>query len=216
VRGGLALRVVVLGAESTGTTTLAQDLAQYWRARGGGHGSTRWVPEYGRDYSVEKYARARAMAQLDGTRPPELAELVWESAEFEHIAAMQLVREDAAAATGGPILICDTDAFATTVWHERYVGGGNAAIERIADSRSHPLYLLTHSEGVPYEQDGLRDGAHIRDWMTERFIERLAETGRRSVILRGDRKKRLRDAVAAVEDAFQRTALTPPLPVRSF
>ncbi len=23
---------------------------------------------------------------------------------------------------GGPILICDTDAFATTLWHEHYLG----------------------------------------------------------------------------------------------
>ncbi len=35
--------------------------------------------------------------------------------------------------------------------------------------------------------------------MTERFIARLTETGRRFVILQGDRRGRLQKAVAAIE-----------------
>ena len=42
VRAHFAKRVSVLGAESTGTTTLARHLAEYYR--------TIWVPVYGRDY----------------------------------------------------------------------------------------------------------------------------------------------------------------------
>jgi nicotinamide riboside kinase len=42
VRAGLARRVVVIGAESTGKTTLAQALAENL--------GTVWVPEYGRWY----------------------------------------------------------------------------------------------------------------------------------------------------------------------
>jgi nicotinamide riboside kinase len=160
------------------------------------------VPEFGRDYSIEKFAQARASAQLAGRTPPALTELVWEGPEFEHVARTQLANEDAAAASGGPLLICDTDAFATTVWHERYVGGANAAVQAIADSRPHPLYLLTHHADVPYEQDGLRDGEHLRAWMTGRFIERLDETGRRYLILTGDRRERLRKAVVAIEAAL--------------
>jgi NadR type nicotinamide-nucleotide adenylyltransferase len=211
-RAGLAFRVVVLGAESTGTTTLAADLADHWRARGGVHRLTRWVPEFGRAYSIEKYAQARAAAQLAGKRPPTLEELVWESPEFEAIARTQLAQEDSAAAQGGPILICDTDAFATTIWHERYVGGVNPAVQAIAEQRSHPLYLLTHHDGVPYEQDGLRDGAHIRSWMTQRFIARLSETGRNSVVLRGDRGQRLRTAIEAIEAELPKAfTFAPPL-----
>src|SRR5690606_16308182 len=48
VRAALARRVVVLGAESTGTTTLARALADHYR--------TTWVPEYGREYSERKLA----------------------------------------------------------------------------------------------------------------------------------------------------------------
>ncbi|WP_256842158.1 AAA family ATPase [Ornithinimicrobium cryptoxanthini] len=46
VRAWLTRRVVVLGAESTGTTTLSRDLAAEL-----GCG---WVPEFGRDWSRER------------------------------------------------------------------------------------------------------------------------------------------------------------------
>lgn len=47
-RAGLAAHVVVLGAESTGTTTVSRALAQRYRDRGGVWSRTGWVPEYGR------------------------------------------------------------------------------------------------------------------------------------------------------------------------
>ena len=47
VRGWFAKRVVVVGAESTGTTTLSADLADALRGRGGPHALTQWVAEYG-------------------------------------------------------------------------------------------------------------------------------------------------------------------------
>ena len=49
VRAWYAKRVCLNGAESTGTTTTAEQLAALYR--------TAWVPEYGRDYSVPKDAR---------------------------------------------------------------------------------------------------------------------------------------------------------------
>jgi len=211
-RAGLAFRVVAIGAGSTGTSTLAADLADHWRARGGAHRSTQLVPEYGRAYSIEKFARARAAAQLAGKPPPAKEDLTWESAEFAEVARTQLAHEDAAAAQGGPILICDTDAFASTVWHDHYVGRASAAVEAIANQRAHPLYLLTHHADIAYALDGLREAAQPRAWMTERFIQRLTETGRRFVILRGNRSERLKQAVSAIEAALPVAfAFTPPL-----
>jgi hypothetical protein len=35
------------------------------------------------------------------------------------------------------------------------------------------LYVLTGDE-IPFVQDGLRDGEHLRGWMTQRFREVLA------------------------------------------
>ncbi|MEU6868821.1 AAA family ATPase [Streptomyces sp. NPDC046876] len=208
VRAALARRVVVLGAESTGTTTLSQALAEHYRARGGVWAATGWVAEYGRTYSEEKLAAARA---ADPAATWE--DVSFTSEEFPLIARRQDEEEERAARTGSPVLFCDTDSFATGIWHERYVGGRNAEVERIAALRPRDLYLLTDHGDVPFEDDGLRDGPHLRPWMTERFREELHRTGRRFLVVRGDRETRLKTAVAAVDELLDRGwHFTDPLP----
>lgn len=151
VRASLCRRVVILGAESTGTTTLAAALAIEL--------GTTWVPEYGRQWSADR---------------PGGLEKPWESWEFDHIAEQQSVLENAAARdVPVPWLVCDTDTLATGVWHERYVGARSASVERLAATRPPYLYVLT-ADDISFVQDGLRDGEHLRGWMTERFRQVLA------------------------------------------
>ncbi|GGT18363.1 hypothetical protein GCM10010254_43790 [Streptomyces chromofuscus] len=163
------------------------------------------MPEYGRRFSEDKLAALRR----------EHPGAVWEdveftSEEFPLIGARQNALEDRAGAEGSPVLFCDTDSFATTVWHERYVGGRNPGIP--APRRQH-LWLLTDHEGVPFEDDGLRDGEELRPWMTERFRTELTRTGRRFLTLTGPHDKRLATAVAAVDDLLaEGWDLADPLP----
>ena len=203
VRRALALRVVVLGAESTGTTTLSRALQSRLQQRGGPWAATRWVAEYGRDYSVEKYAGAIAAAQLAGEPAPGFHQLAWRSEEFVEIAATQLHHQREQAALGGPVVVCDTDAFATAVWHERYLGARHAPTERIAAEEPGDLYLLTHDRGVPFVQDGVRDGEAIRAWMTQRFMERLDEAGLPYATLEGNAETRLAQALAHVDQLLK-------------
>jgi HTH-type transcriptional regulator, transcriptional repressor of NAD biosynthesis genes len=176
VRAYLAKRICIVGAESTGTTTLAQDLAAHYR--------TAWVPEFGREYSEGRLLRGITAD--------------WATDEFTRIAAEQCRMEDAAARECGGLLICDTDAFTTSIWHRRYLGQRSPVVEAIADSRRYDLYLLTGDE-IPFVQDGTRDGEHIRHWMHDTFVEELERTGREYVLLRGSREERLARAVAAIE-----------------
>jgi HTH-type transcriptional regulator, transcriptional repressor of NAD biosynthesis genes len=176
VRAYLARRVAVVGAESTGTTTLAAALAEHY--------GTRWVPEVGRAVSEQ-----RAAAGTFGD---------WSDADFVAIARRQQAEEDAAARASGPILICDTDALATCLWQERYLGRSTTAVEAIARGRSYALYVLTLDD-VPFIQDGLRDGEHLRGWMTERFRERLAERPEPVVEVSGTHEERLAAALAAID-----------------
>ncbi|MFJ3928148.1 AAA family ATPase [Streptomyces sp. NPDC090022] len=194
VRAALTRRVVVLGAESTGTTTLSRALAAHYRRRGGVWAQTGWVAEYGRRYSEEKLAALRAEDPAAGW-----ADAVFASEEFPVIARRQDEDEDRAARLGSPVLFCDTDSFATGLWHERYLGGRSADVEAIAARRPRDLYLLTDHEDVPFEDDGLRDAPHLRPWMTGRFHEELTRTGRRFLLVGGDREERLETAVAAVD-----------------
>jgi HTH-type transcriptional regulator, transcriptional repressor of NAD biosynthesis genes len=206
VRAWFAKRVVVIGAESTGTTSLALDLAEAMRERGGPFGLTEYVPEYGREYTVAKLAVARAGradagagAGADAGPEPSIFDLEWTDAEFEAVARQQCADEEAAARRGGPVLVCDTDALATTIWQLRYTGHITEPVRQTAEQMPpRALYLLTSEEGVPFEDDGLRDGRHLRGWMNEQFRELLSGAGVPWVELRGDVLVRLQLALNAV------------------
>jgi HTH-type transcriptional repressor of NAD biosynthesis genes len=95
-------------------------------------------------------------------------------------------------------LICDTDILATGLWHERYLGTRSPEVEAIASSHRHDLYLLTDCD-IPFVQDGLRDGETVREWMTARFEETLAERRLPWTKVSGDRARRLRQAVEEID-----------------
>ncbi len=185
------LRAVIAGAESTGKTTLAQDLCAALRARGGAFAATRWVAEYGRDYTYEKLAR-------EGGPDGRMEALVWTTADFVAIAREQNALEARAAADTGPVLVCDTDAFATAIWHQRYLGARAPEVEALALTAP-SLYLLTHHDDVAFESDEIRDGERFRAWMTETFVERLHSTPHRLVFVRGPREQRVAAALAAID-----------------
>ncbi len=178
VRGWYAKRVCLVGAESTGKTTLATALAAHYQ--------TVWVAEYGRAYSERKLA-------MDGGYN-------WSSEEFTHIAQVQCERENEAARKANKLLICDTDAFATSIWHRRYLHEPSPAVEAIvAEHRRPDLYLLT-DVNTPFEQDGTRDGAAIRHWMHETFIAELTAQQRPFQFLSGSASERLANAMAIIDD----------------
>jgi NadR type nicotinamide-nucleotide adenylyltransferase len=193
VRAYLARRVVIVGAESSGTTTLSRALAAHYSERGGVWAATRWVPEYGRLYCEEKLAHARR------TDPDRwIGDLPWASEEFTLIAERHLALEDAAARSGSPLLICDTDAFATSIWHRRYLGTRSPAIEAIAAARHYDLYLLTDVD-IPFVQDGTRDGEHLRGWMHDLFAAELTAQGRCYALLSGPHEARLACAIELID-----------------
>ncbi|MDV9189999.1 AAA family ATPase [Streptomyces sp. SR27] len=210
VRAALTRRIVVLGAESTGTTTMALALADHYRGRGGIWARTRYVAEYGREYSELKLAELRA------ERPgADWSDVTFHSSDFPVIAQRQAELEEEAARDGSPVLFCDTDAFATTIWHERYMGTASTATGEVAAHGRQHLWLLTDHRGVDFEDDGLRDGEHLRPWMTARFLTQLAHTGRRTAVLSGPHEERLAAAVAAVDGLLaEGWGFTDPLPER--
>lgn len=185
VRGWFARRVCVLGAESTGTTTLAETLAKRLK--------TEWVAEYGRQYLVNKAARN---------------ESDWRSEEFTHIAEQQNRLENLAARNANRILVCDTNAFATALWHRRYMGNRSPNVEAIAGRSRCDLYLLTGDE-IPFVQDGLRDGEHIRHEMHTWFEQALAAQSVRWAILRGPLEHRIEKARELIVNLFRNSAWQP-------
>lgn len=173
------LRVCVVGAESSGTTTLCRDLAERFQ--------TVWVPEYGRLYTERLRENGVNTFSYE-----------WKTEEFVHIAEQQQIDEDRMAEKANRVLICDTDALATAIWHQRYVGTWSPEVDAIASRRRYAMYFLT-DPSIPFEQDGIRDGQHIRPWMTKRFSEELTKRGLPWILLKGSREERLETAAREID-----------------
>jgi NadR type nicotinamide-nucleotide adenylyltransferase len=196
-RASVVRRVCVLGAESTGKTTVARDLADAL--------ATVWVPEYGRDYTETL---------------PDRLRYVWTTPDFEIISKRQNWNEDRAARYANRIAIVDTDAYATSLFHELYVG--YRAPELDAYLRQYDLYLLTSIE-TPFQMDttGLRYDGDTRLFMDATYRRHAEESGKPWAALQGPPQERLRTAVDAVATMLAHyagpaalTDLRAPAPVR--
>lgn len=166
----MTARVVILGAESTGTTTLTTALCEHYRQQGGDFFTTQWVREFGRDMSFIKLDRLRASGAV-----ATMDDLVWTDEDFVEIAREQNRLEDEAALISGPLLLCDTDAWATRIWQQRYMGHESPEVVALAQHVPRALYLLTNERGVAFQADEIRDGEHLRADMSRQFREALAE-----------------------------------------
>jgi HTH-type transcriptional repressor of NAD biosynthesis genes len=193
VRAWLTARVVVLGAESTGSTTLAEALAA--------HLGTLWVAEYGREHSEIR----------DGG-----LETPWRTDEFDLIVDRQIALEQQALRTvPRPVLVCDTDVLATALWHERYVGSVSPRLHEAAAAHRPLLYVLTGDE-IPFVQDGMRDGEHIRHDMQQRFRDVLAAQDVPWLEVCGDVRERVEAAASALEPLLtEHLSFAVPLEARS-
>ena len=202
-RAGLATRVVVVGAESTGTTTVARALAARFRERGGVWRDTGCVDEYGREHTAIIWAAAVERARTEGRTGPALDEVVWTTGDFDAVATVQTHRENEAAVLGSPLLVCDTDAFATSVWERRYLGPDARPAQPWTVAPllpRHDLYLITDHIGVPWVDDGMREGdLTVRAHMTQWFIDALTAAGHSWVLLTGGLDERLALAERTVD-----------------
>ncbi|MDA8685689.1 DUF4301 family protein [Robiginitalea sp.] len=170
------VKVVLFGPESTGKTTLAQELAAYY--------NTHWVPEYAREYLQVKWDRVQRTCEPEDLLP---------------IARGQMRLENEMSAASKDLLICDTDLLETKVYSEAYyLGYCDTELEQHALENKYDLYFLTYID-VPWEQDDLRDRPDKRREMFDYFKAALDTNRRKYVLLQGNRDERRRTAIAHID-----------------
>lgn len=170
------IKVVLFGPESTGKTTLAQELANHYQ--------TEWVPEYAREYLQEKWNKEQTTCEPDDLIP---------------IAEGQIRLENSLVVKANKLLICDTDLLETKVYSEAYyLGYCDPVLEKYALQNTYDLYLLT-SIDIPWEKDDLRDKPNERKRMFLYFKETLEKYDKKFVILNGDNGKRLGLAIKSID-----------------
>ncbi len=175
-----AKRVCLLGAESTGKTTLARGLADAY--------ATVWNPEYGRPYT-------------EIGRPQDAP---WTSWELTHIARIHCWYEDFLAGFADAVLFCDTDAFTTALFHETYLGSVTHAFDDLVE-RGYDLFLVCGLD-VPWSHDGIREFETRRAWMHERYVERARASGSPWLVVEGLPETRLATARIAVDALLDRAS----------
>jgi NadR type nicotinamide-nucleotide adenylyltransferase len=170
------IKVVLFGPESTGKTTLAQELANHYQ--------TEWVPEYAREYLQEKWNKEQKTCEPHDLLP---------------IAEGQIRLENYLTEKANKLLICDTDLLETKVYSEAYyLGYCDPVLEKCALQNTYDLYLLT-SIDIPWEKDNLRDKPNERKRMFLYFKETLEKYDKNFVTLNGDNGKRLALAIKSID-----------------
>lgn len=173
------IKIAILGPESTGKTALAQQLASHY--------STRWEPEYAREY-VEKldrpytYEDVCAIARYQIDREQELGN----SCEQQQL------------------IFFDTELIITKVWLQYCYNTIPDFVNEYMQHHPMDVYLLCFPDLV-WEPDAVREHGHDRDFFFEWYRRETEQTGKPYVIVNGTGPDRLLNAIAAVETCINNT-----------
>ena len=188
----LHLRVAIVGAESTGKTTLAAALTPYLAQQTGLR--VTWVPEVLREWCDRVGRTPHVHEQASLLR-----------AQHERIEA---------AAADHDLVICDTTALMTAVY-SRMVFGDRSLDERAAAlHRQMSLTLLTAVD-LPWIADGQqRDGPQVRAPVDAALRELLRSHGLPWTVIDGVGPARLQHAVDAVAPLLRQALQPAPVTAR--
>ena len=170
------IKIALFGPESTGKTTLARQLAEYYK--------TEWVSEFARDFLQEKWDSSQRICTVDDMLP---------------IAYGQTKLENERTLTANKYLFCDTNLMVTKVFSEVYYDYCDPLLDQAAREHEYDLFFLTDID-VPWERDDLRDKAEGRESVFAVFKQSLIDNNKPFITLSGDKDLRLKKAIAIVDD----------------
>ena len=176
IGGVKIIKIALFGPESTGKTTLAKQLAEYYK--------TEWVPEYAREYLQEKWDKKQQICDVNDMLP---------------IAYGQTKLENESALIANKYLFCDTNLMVTKVFSEVYYDYCDPLLDQAARAHEYDLFFLTDID-VPWEKDDLRDRPEGRESVFAIFKQSLIDNKKPFVILSGDKNLRLKKAIAIIDD----------------
>ncbi|WP_280150797.1 ATP-binding protein [Piscinibacter sp. XHJ-5] len=173
--------VAIVGAESTGKSTLAAELCAALRAEGR---DATFVPEYLREF-CDRLRRTPVQS------------------EQAHIAFEQ-TRRIAAAAAVHELVIADTTALMIAVYSDIVFGDTSLYADAELAHRRCDLTVLTALD-LPWQPDVLRDGEHVREPVDAKVRAALHRSQSAYSVVGGSGEARLAAALKVV-----RRALSPP------
>jgi NadR type nicotinamide-nucleotide adenylyltransferase len=164
----LVTNIVLLGAPSTGKTTLAARLAEAY--------GTLWMPEYGREYwEQHQLGRRLTLEQL-----VELAE-------------GHLLREEALLAQANRFLFTDTNAITTVMFSLAYHGAVAPRLAELAtQAQSRYDLVVVCDSDIPYDDTWDRSGDADRQVFQKQILADLRVRRLPFLLVSGDLEARVR------------------------
>ena len=178
-------KIVIIGPESTGKSTLCAELAKYF--------NTLWCPEFAREYLLQ-----------NGTQ--------YTLEDLTTIAKGQIAKEDnftqlvqehwitsSPKITSTPLLIIDTDMLVMKVWSEFVFNSCDHFILDQIEKRKYDLYLLCNTD-LPWTKDELREYPDLETRQTLFLIykELLMVQKVPFLEIKGMHQERLETAIAGI------------------
>jgi NadR type nicotinamide-nucleotide adenylyltransferase len=166
-------KIVVVGPESTGKSSLCEQLAIQYQ--------TSWVPEYAREYLLKL------------GRPYNYEDLLI-------IAKGQLAQEDRITTSlNKPFVFIDTDMYVMKVWCEYVFGKCHPFILEEIIRRKYDKYLLCNTD-LPWVADELREYPDLesREQLYHMYKDLMINQSTPWFDISGDYEERLKKATAAI------------------
>jgi len=187
---------VVIGPESTGKSTLCEQLAAHYK--------TNWIPEYAREYLLKngtnyKYedlfeiAKGQMRLEDDFTK-------TWHMERGKELNKTKYKLTGPAASHLGYPLILDTNLYVMKVWSEiAFNKCDNRILTQIA-MRQYDLYLLCNPD-LPWAPDSLREYPDLktRERIYHFYKEAMVNQKTTWTDIKGNYEERFQQAVAAID-----------------
>ena len=189
----MIIKVVVIGPESTGKSSLCEQLANHYK--------TEWVKEYAREYLL-----------TNGTEYSydNLLEIAKGQFALEN-AAIQLVENKAtntsASNSSSKIILLDTNMYVLKVWCEFVFEKCHPWILNQIVENSYDLYLLCDVD-LPWIKDELREypDLEVRERLYRHYKDLLVNQSTPWVNISGNYQQRLENAINAIDSVCIKTS----------
>lgn len=171
----LPVRIGIVGPESTGKSTLTEDLAERLQ--------TVFVREMARPYLEARKGH-------------------YTESDLLEIARLQREEEQKMAGLAPRVLLCDTSLLVIKIWSEFRYHRCDPLILKWEEEMHYSLFLLCDID-LEWTEDPLREHPHRRGELFQIYYRHLLAKTSPFVVIRGNREQRLNHALSAIA-SFQR------------
>jgi NadR type nicotinamide-nucleotide adenylyltransferase len=188
VRGKEMKKIVVIGPESTGKSTLCEKLAAHYQ--------TQWVKEYAREYLLKNgtdYSFENLLDVAKGQLAGE--ELIVQGTEYKDSTDSKLETQNS------KLVFIDTDMYVMKVWCEFVFGKCHHWILNRIVERKYDLYLLCNID-APWVKDELREYPDLvtRQQLYHHYKDIMVNQNVPWIDISGNYEERLQKAITGINN----------------